>query len=430
MLRQRRSRWFSWDTISVCLRVFTTRTLTLCVIVPLVLQCINVSPCRSGTYTFTPLGTVPNQDPNNEAIGAALSTDGSVAAVSLTVGTLFQSVPFSWTQSNGFVPLLQLPTDPWDGYDVTGISGDGSVVAGLDRNNQTLSSELFQWTQQTGTLHPSNPPGIKNVSYGGMTSDGKTIIASGNAFINGPVHMYQWTQQSGYVDLNAFTASQTLGGALGVSGDGKTIVGSIGSQTVNPNAFYWTNATGVVPLVNAPNVVASGAGLISANGSVIVGGAFYNYNANAGEPTNEPQAFRWTDTGGMAILGSTTAFTSSGATGMSADGSVIVGQMTFNTATQCNLVEPFVWTQATGMVDITSLLTSHGVDLTGWRLDDILGISPDGHTIIGVGYGPTHVVETWIATIPEPTGFSLAAFATLCVAVGLWLQKRGGVLAS
>ena len=48
------------------------------------------------------------------------------------------------------------------------------------------------------------------------------------------------------------------------------------------------------------------------------------------------------------------------------------------------------------------ILTSLGIDLTGWWLSNATGVSADGLTIAGRG---THngALEGWIAVIPEPS---------------------------
>ena len=70
-----------------------------------------------------------------------------------------------------------------------------------------------------------------------------------------------------------------------VSADGSVVVGTNYDEELNPYAFRWTAAGGMVGLDGAANAVD-----VSADGSVIVG-----VKSGGG-------AFRWTESGGMTTL--------------------------------------------------------------------------------------------------------------------------------
>jgi probable HAF family extracellular repeat protein len=82
---------------------------------------------------------------------------------------------------------------------------------------------------------------------------------------------------------------------------------------------------------------------VSADGSVVVGSA---YNA-----AGDPRAFRWTAAHGMQDLG-TLGGDGSEATGVSADGSVVVGRAV---KTPQGSERAFRWTAARGMQDLGTL---------------------------------------------------------------------------
>lgn len=42
-----------------------------------------------------------------------------------------------------------------------------------------------------------------------------------------------------------------------------------------------------------------------------------------------------------------------------------------------------------------------GLNLTGWRLSSASGISADGTVIVGTGYNPASQQEAWRAVVPE-----------------------------
>jgi hypothetical protein len=114
----------------------------------------------------------------------------------------------------------------------------------------------------------------------------------------------------------------------------------------------------------------------------------------------DTEAFRWTSDGGMVGLGALEPGGSSVANGVSADGSVVVGA-----ATLCfpyDWYAAFIWDSTNGMRELGQVLTSLGIDLTGWTLDEARGVSGDGLTIVGTGTNPSGDQEGWIAVL-DPT---------------------------
>ena len=170
----------------------------------------------------------------------------------------------------------------------------------------------------------------------------------------------------------------------------------------------------------------SRASAVSADGLVVVGG---------GRSASGREAFRWTASGGMVGLGDLPgggAFWS-GAAATSADGSVVV-----SLATSESGIEAFVWDSTHGMRELDQVLTGLGLDLTGWWLENATGISADGRVIVGTGTNPNGYYEAWIATFPEPSA-GLPALAPVSLgllggllalvgaarAVGLRRRRRG-----
>jgi probable HAF family extracellular repeat protein len=109
---------------------------------------------------------------------------------------------------------------------------------------------------------------------------------------------------------------------------------------------------------------------VSADGSVVVG--------RARNAAGKWRAFRWT-AGGMQDLG-TLDGNSSWALGVSADGSVVVGWAENAEGYQ----RAFRWTAAGGMEDLNKTYASLLTD--GSVLVEAYAISPDGRYIVGSGY--------------------------------------------
>ena len=146
--------------------------------------------------------------------------------------------------------------------------------------------------------------------------------------------------------------------AFDTSADGSVVVG--GSRRLsNYEPFRWTEEEGMVGLGQLRGVATG----ISGDGSVVVG--------QSGE------AFRWTQAGGMVGLGSLSGGgTSSFATSISADGSVVVGGSYSSLG-----YEPFRWTEAGGMVGLGHLSA-------GASSSEANDTSADGSVVVGYGNSP------------------------------------------
>jgi probable HAF family extracellular repeat protein len=113
-----------------------------------------------------------------------------------------------------------------------------------------------------------------------------------------------------------------------------------------------------------PGSFSSSATGVSADGSVVVG-------SSTRTPMWTTEAFRWTQATGMVGLGDLPGGSfSSSANGVSADGSVVVGISNIG-----NGNEAFRWTQATGMVGLGNL--------SGWNSSSASGVSADGSVVVG-----------------------------------------------
>jgi probable HAF family extracellular repeat protein len=166
--------------------------------------------------------------------------------------------------------------------------------------------------------------------------------------------------------------------AYGVSGDGNVVVGDMMDQVGYMVAFQWAPSAGI-EFLGAFGGVGGRANAASYDGSTIVGWA---------EARNEDRlAFRWRQGQGMQALG---APATSVATGVSADGSAVIGYVN-----QGGTVRAFYWTEATGAQMMTGF---GGANIAA---NDI---SPDGRVIVGYADypGQTHHACRWLAPNQPP----------------------------
>jgi probable HAF family extracellular repeat protein len=250
-----------------------------------------------------------------------------------------------------------------------------------------------------------------------VSADGSVVVGYGwNA--NGP-EAFRWTQATGMVGLGDLPGGLFSSLAFEVSADGSVVVGG-GISTNGSEAFRWTQAIGMVGLGDlAGGTFSSEALAVSADGSVVVG---FGNSANGGE------AFRWTQGTGMVGLGDLPGgIFYSYATGVSADGSVVVGYSATDSFTGA---EAFIWNSTQGMRSLKQVLTNdYGLNLAGWTLNDARGISADGLTVVGYGTNPSGVSEGWLArlnpqnnpSVPEPSSILGLGLFSL---VGFLIKKR------
>ncbi len=167
------------------------------------------------------------------------------------------------------------------------------------------------------------------------------------------------TMGSKWLDLG------TLGGnasyAFGASTDGNVVVGWARQSDGRAFAFRWTEGGGMVSLgtlCDDPASYGSHAYGVSADGNVIVGDSNY-CNVAAGVYTAE-RAFKWTQGGGMGNLGylynndALYGNLGSYATGISADGSTVVG-IAWNTSGDNRVVR---WKSGSDILDIVLASTA------------------------------------------------------------------------
>jgi len=164
----------------------------------------------------------------------------------------------------------------------------------------------------------------------------------------------------------------------------------------------------------------SNANGVSADGSVVVG-----YSAAmVGMASEEREAFRWTEGGGMHGLGDLPGgglYTYSGARAVSADGSIVVGYGDSDVGW-----EAVVWDATHGMRTVQEVLDLWGVDIGSWQLEKATGVSADGTVVVGYGTNPEGNEEAWRAVIPEPSAFALAALGLLGVQGLAFGRRRSG----
>ena len=157
----------------------------------------------------------------------------------------------------------------------------------------------------------------------------------------------------------------TLSKAYGVSADGSVVVGGAMNAFRRWRAFRWVAAEGMQDLGTLPSRNSSAAYGVSADGSVVVGAAF---DGDLWSPFRKRRAFRWVAAEGMQDL-ATLGGPESEAYGVSADGRVVVG-WAHDAAGQPHA---FRWEDGV-MQDLATL---------GGPESEAYGVSADGRVVVG-----------------------------------------------
>jgi probable HAF family extracellular repeat protein len=341
----------------------------------LLLACITAaavpiaSPIPAAAQSFTGLGHLPGV---TYSYGFGVSGDGLAA-----VG--WSDRAFRWTAAGG---MQDLGTMGGIVSQALAVSDGGVFVTGNgDLAPPARFYNAFRWSAVTGMQSLGS---LGAASYGlAISADGSVVVGRSVLMPSGDDRAFRWTAASGMQDLGTL-AGDFESAAQGVSADGSVVVGySVGFTT--SRAFRWTSDTGMVELGFLPGGHQSYAFGVSRDGSVVAGWG------TTGEGSSV--AFRWTAEGGMVPLGVLPTGSGSFANAISGDGTAVVGR-----ADAAGFPRAFLWTAATGLVDLNTYLPTLGINLTGWTLTTATGVATDGRTIVGTG---THngTTEAWMATL-------------------------------
>ena len=353
--------------------------------------------------SFRALGDLSGGDFVSRANG--VSSDGSVV-----VGfseSAFGPEAFRWTLQGGMVGLGDLRGGDFSSG-AQAISADGLVVVGY--GDGVGGSQAFRWTAETGMVGLGDLPGGNiGSNASGVSSDGSVIVGTSESVFNGTIfddEAFHWTADGGMVGLGDLPGGDPFSEGKAVSADGSVVVGRSVSA-LGLEAYRWTSDTGMVGLGDlAGGPFNSNVRAVTSDGSIIVG---FSFSASGKE------AYRWTSVTGMVGLGDLPGgqFFST-ASDVSDDGAIVVGQSTRSQFSNQEFFDAITWDEVHGMRSIQEMLIDSGIDLTGWALTNASGISSDGSVIVGTGFNLNGDMEAWWADlegipgfVPEPTTLTI-----------------------
>lgn len=271
-------------------------------------------------------------------------------------------------------------------------STDGSVLCGTSQGEHGAEMAMFHRNTNEWTTLGSLGFLIDNSVSGGyaISGDGATVVgnswadtSSGFAY----THAVAYHPNEGLMDLGSLFADMGRSTrANAVSQDGSVVVGwqdfngpwKSAVWRKNPAGGYYPNEYILIDTTGNPNDEFNQLGecsAVSADGKWIGGyGDYANFN----------QPWIWSRDSGVINLG---AFPNSGngfVSGMSADGSTVVGW--FNGQLWGDPQVPFIWTRAGGLRNLHEYINTVLGDSTGsYQVYSADCISPNGRYIAGYG---------------------------------------------
>ncbi|WP_246665853.1 autotransporter domain-containing protein [Agrobacterium sp. DE0009] len=280
-----------------------------------------------------------------------VNADGSVF-----VGTLSSGQAFRWSASTGAWNLGALGEDRQS--IATDVSNDGTVVVGGSGAIET--QKAFRWSAATGMTALAMPSDTVSSVAHAVNADGSVIVGEYQTAIS--TNAFRWTATAGIsYDIGTLPGSSDARG-VAVSADGSVIAAESRFVVYTPfdeleDRISDGNTSSSFPTFQN-DIPFGGDGMIA---------------------VDEWRGFRWNATTGvMQPLGAIGGSGSSRPYAMNADGSVIVGA-----AHSGSRQRGFRWTEATGMVSVEHWLRSNGVTVLTDFTHTATGVSADGNIIVG-----------------------------------------------
>jgi len=191
---------------------------------------------------------------------------------------------------------------------------------------------------------------------------------------------FRWSENTGMTGLGSLTGGNNNSYANAVSGDGQVVIGTA-SSTNGLEAFRWSSSSGMVGLGDLSGGSFHSVATATNNDGAVIAG-FSEWNSMEGRPLFE--AFRWTEDTGMVGLGKISSNDEdSFAVSMNGSGTVIVGA---SGALRTNQLTPFRWSDTNGMQSIKEWLTSTGIKASSVLDNGIAyAVNEEGTMVVGSG---------------------------------------------
>ena len=287
-----------------------------------------------------------------DADGEASSTSGHGEVIAGTFG----GHPFRWTRSKG-VEWMDT-TVLWGGY-ARSVSGDGKVVVGQAR--EWWDGEAFRWDSSgEQVLNAIDLPDTQPGNAFGLNEDGSLIVGSANGPDGGP-HAVMWTAGLGLTILPNPGNDDSRSEARSIAG--KWVTGWADSDDGTQAVVWNLDDVGNREMLESPAGGYNGvATAVAANGSVIAGKAEFLL-----------------DSQGFIVSVPSLALSS---------------QADYTYPDDYSSEQGMIWDSAGKVHWLADVLTASGI--RGWTISNITGISADGTVLVGNGVDSKRRNQAWV----------------------------------
>lgn len=310
---------------------------------------------------------------------------------------------FEWIEPPPDISIIQ----------ATDVSADGSVVVGIARDDQGAIALPFRWTRAGGVVLAELPTGIGWGSALGVSGDGRIIVGDVTR-PGGLREAFRWIWPDDFQLLGTPAgARESL--AFDVSPDGGTIVGAAGEPR---GAYWWTDAQHWQPVPSQGTITMEFAFAVSGDGRFLGGTAIDTSDGNRAP-------CHWDENDGIQLLAppgpngyvrmlSSDASHSVGAiAGEAFRWSPVSGLLPLGCTYALALSDDgrsvvgtseqgaYIWDAENGCREIDALLPAiYCTDIDGHTIE-AEGISADGRTIAGYG-NHAGAIRAWVLRLPPP----------------------------
>lgn len=339
-----------------------------------------------------------------------MSADGNVVgAYGFSPRSVFfdQYRALRWTREVG---LAEVPGSVGAELTPTALDATGSRIAGYGA--LTSTNNIIGWHQDGGSPAVALPNvSTPNFFSGGndylrMSRDGQVIVGSYQTklFNVRLPHAYRWTAATGPVPLD--DAGFGISGVSAISGDGRTIYGSVGGGA----GAMWRDGGPAMPIPHPPSA-----------SQVDISAADYSGDFAAGiiDTSTSDNIARWSfgvpevipNPAGMVRL-SPVAIT---------DGGQSIAATALDAVSGSHV--PFLWRDGLGFDRLDAYLMGFGLHLeSGFTMTDVTAMSSDGLTFAGWGRNSFGEYAGWVATVPSPAA---ATFMSISIVMSSTRRRRG-----
>jgi uncharacterized membrane protein len=244
--------------------------------------------------------------------------------------------------------------------------GPGPTVIGTNDffDNDGNFRRAYQWTPQSGiTQMPGTSPSVTSGGYA-MSPDGRVMVGVIGMIpgSGGPNPQVFRRVDGGPNEVLPLDPGMTYPQVTGISDDASTVVGFVNGFGGGGRGVVWNETANPVMLPTLPGAPAGPAYATNADGSVVVGWSGRGY------PFDQVPV-RWVD-GEVESLGLPPGLNHAWASGVSADGRVIVGS-----GLNGGIYLAWRWTEETGYQMLAPVQATTTIAASG--------ISADGRLIVG-----------------------------------------------